>query len=198
MKDWYRLSITDILKGLGTDAEQGLSDEQANNALREHGPNELIERAAKSPWRMLLAQFTETMVVILIVAAVVSGLLGKFTEMIAILAIVLLFAILGFVQEYRAERAMAALKKLAVPNVRVRRGGQVRELPARELVPGDIILLEAGNVVPADVRFLEAINLRVQEAALTGESEPVEKHAKPLDEPDLPLGDRRNMGYMGT
>ncbi len=198
MHDWYRLSIAEILAALSTNAEQGLSEEQANSILREHGPNELIERAAKSPWRMLLAQFTETMVIILIVAAVVSGLLGKFTEMIAIVTIVLLFAILGFVQEYRAERAMAALKKLAVPNVRVRRSGQVRQLPARELVPGDIILLEAGNLVPADVRFLEAINLRVQEAALTGESEPVEKHAAPLEEPDLPLGDRRNMGYMGT
>ena len=198
MPDWHRLSIEQTLETLGTDAERGLDDERARSLLREHGPNELVERAARSPWRMLAAQFTETMVVILIVAAVVSGLLGKFTEMVAILAIVLMFAILGFVQEYRAERAMAALKKLAVPTVRVRRAGQVREIPARELVPGDILLLEAGNVVPADVRFLQAVNLRVQEAALTGESEPVDKRAGPIDEPDLPLGDRRNMGYMGT
>ncbi|MBN1487652.1 MAG: cation-translocating P-type ATPase, partial [Anaerolineae bacterium] len=125
-------------------------------------------------------------------------LLGKTTETIAILAIVLMFAILGFVQEYRAERAMAALKKLAVPNVRVRRTGQVQEIPARTLVPGDVLLLEAGNLVPADVRFVEAVNLRVQEAALTGESEPVEKHTDRLADPNLPLGDRRNMGYMGT
>ena len=198
MSDWHTGSIPEILETLGTDVEKGLGDDRAGNLLREHGANELVEKAAKSPWRMLLAQFTETMVVILIVAAVVSGLLGKFTEMVAILAIVLMFAILGFVQEYRAERAMAALKRLAVPNVRVRRGGEVREIPARDLVPGDILLLEAGNVVPADLRFVEAVNLRVQESALTGESEPVEKQVDPLDELDLPLGDRRNMGYMGT
>jgi Ca2+-transporting ATPase len=147
---------------------------------------------------MLLAQFTEAMVIILILATVASGLLGKTTETVAILAIVLMFAILGFIQEYRAERAMAALKKLAVPTVRVRRGGQVREVPAREVVRGDILLLEAGNVVPADLRFVEAVNLRLQEAALTGESEPVEKRSDALDEPDLPLGDRRILGYMGT
>ena len=129
--DWYRTTAEEALQTLGTDAERGLDTEEARRLLSEYGPNELVERAAKSPWRMLLAQFTETMVVILLIAAVVSGLLGKLTETIAILAIVLMFAVLGFVQEYRAERAMAALKKMAVPTVRVRREGQVRELPAR-------------------------------------------------------------------
>jgi Ca2+-transporting ATPase len=186
------------LELLDTDLEQGLREEQAQRLLNKYGPNELIEQAGKSPWQMLLAQFTETMVVILIIAAVVSGLLGKTTETFAILAIVLMFAILGFVQEYRAERAMAALKKLAVPNVRVRRNGQVEEIRAQVLVPGDVVLLEAGNLVPADVRFVETVNLRIQEAALTGESEPVEKKTELLDDPDLPLGDRRNMGYTGT
>jgi Ca2+-transporting ATPase len=147
---------------------------------------------------MLWEQFTETMVLILIAAALVSALLGKGTEMTAILAIVVLFAVLGFVQDYRAERAMAALKQLAVPTVRVRREGTLGELSARELVPGDIVLLEAGSAVPADVRLLESVNLRIQEAALTGESEAVEKHTAPLPEPDLPLGDRRNMAYLGT
>ena len=198
MTDWHRTTAEQALQELGADAERGLDAGQARRLLGEHGPNELVERAAKSPWRMLLAQFTETMVVILLIAALVSGLLGKLTETIAILAIVLMFAILGFVQEYRAERAMAALKQMAVPNVRVRRAGDVREIAARELVRGDIVLLEAGNVVPADVRFLETVSLRVQEAALTGESEPVEKQIDALDEPDLPLGDRRNMGYLGT
>ncbi|MFN2231360.1 MAG: cation-translocating P-type ATPase [Anaerolineae bacterium] len=198
MTEAHTWSADQALRALGTDAESGLDEEQARRLLDEQGANELVERAAKSPWRMLAGQFTETMVVILIVAAVVSALLGKLTETVAIMAIVLLFAILGFVQEYRAERAMAALKRLAVPTVRVRRRGQVREIPARELVRGDILLLEAGNVVPADVRFLQVANLRVQEAALTGESEPVGKHADPIDQPDLPLGDRRNMGYMGT
>jgi Ca2+-transporting ATPase len=198
MPDWHTKSTDHVLETLGTDPDQGLSDQQASDRLREHGPNELVERAAKSPWRILLAQFTETMVIILIVAALASGLLGKATEAVAILAIVVMFAILGFIQEYRAERAMAALKKLAVPTVRVRREGRVQEIPARRVVPGDVVLLEAGNAVPADVRFLEAANLRVQEAALTGESQPVDKHAEILEEPNLPLGDRRNMGYMGT
>ena len=148
MADWHRATLEKTVQTLGTDADRGLDDDQARRLLQEHGPNELVERAARSPWRMLLEQFTETMVVILLIAALVSGLLGKLTETIAILAIVLMFAILGFVQEYRAERAMAALKKMAVPTVRVRRAGQVRELPARELVRGDVLLLEAGNLVP--------------------------------------------------
>ena len=198
MIEWHKQSITRIIESMGTDLDRGLREEDSQRLLDEHGPNELIEQAGKSPLKMLAAQFTETMVVILIVAALISGLLGKTTETIAILAIVLMFAILGFVQEYRAERAMAALKKLSVPNVRVRRDGQVREIPARALVPGDILLLEAGNLIPADLRFVETANLRVQEAALTGESEPVEKHTAALEDPDLPLGDRRNMGYMGT
>ena len=118
----------------------------------------------------------------------------------AILAIVVLFGVLGFTQEYRAEKAMAALRKMAVPNVRVRRDGEVREVAASQLAPGDIVLLEAGNVVPADARVVESNNLRIQEAALTGESEPIEKESGALsgDTQSVPLGDRRNMGFMGT
>jgi Ca2+-transporting ATPase len=194
---WYKLDSTELLNRLGTDA-QGISEAEAGRRLAEHGPNELTERAAKSPWRILWEQFTATMVVILIVAAVIAGSLGELKDTIAILSIVVLFGLLGFLQEYRAEKAMAALKKLAVPNVRVYRDGQVRETSARDLVPGDVILLEAGNLVPADCRLLESANLRIQEATLTGESEPVEKVTTTLAGPDLPLGDRRNMAYMGT
>jgi len=114
------------------------------------------------------------------------------------MAIVLMFALLGFFQEYRAEKAMAALQKLAVPTVRVRRGGQVEEISARELVPGDVVLLVAGNMIPADLRLVESVNLRVQEAALTGESGAVEKETVAFDSDDLTIGDRRNMAYMGT
>jgi len=194
----YQQSVAETLEAMDTDLQQGQETEAAQRLLQEHGPNELSGQEGKSPWLMLASQFTETMVVILIVAAIASGFLGKTTETIAILAIVLMFAILGFVQEYRAERAMAALKKLAVPNVRVRRGGVVQSIPARSLVPGDILLLEAGNLVPADLRLAEAVNLRVQEAALTGESEPIEKTSAAFSDPGLPLGDRRNMAYMGT
>ncbi len=184
---------------LNTDAAQGLTDTEASARLSIWGANEITEKAGKSPLRMLLEQFSETMVVILIIAAIASGALGKVTETIAILVIVLMFALLGFFQEYRAEQAMAALKKLAVPMVRVRRGGELRTITAAQLVPGDMVILEAGNAVPADLRLIESVNLRIQEAALTGESEPVEKQTTAFDDAtELPLGDRRNMAYMGT
>lgn len=138
------------------------------------------------------------MVLILIGAGTLSIFLGKANESISIFAIVILFGLLGFVQEYRAERAMAALKQMSVPQVRVRRNGTVQVISARDITVGDIVLLEAGNVVPADLRLIEAANLRIQEAALTGEAESIEKHTQALRKDDLPLGDRRNMAYMGT
>ncbi len=198
MAEWYRKETTEVVSSLTADAEAGLSPAEAQRRLDEHGPNELVERGLKSPWRILWEQLTGLMVVILIVAAVVSGALGDWKDAIAILAIVVLNAVLGFSQEFRAEKAMAALKQLAVPTVRVRRSGHMVEISARELVPGDVVLLEAGVLVPADGRLLESVNLRVDEAALTGESEPVEKHARALDRAELPVGDRLNMVYMGT
>jgi Ca2+-transporting ATPase len=198
MADWYRRHTDELLSLLKTDPAQGLTQTEAERRLAEHGPNELIERGLKNPWLILWEQLTAVMVVILIVAAVVSLLLGDLKDAVAIMAIVVLNAILGFTQEYRAEQAIAALKQLAVPTVRVRRDGQLREVSARELVPGDLFLLEAGAVVPADGRLLESVNLRVQEAALTGESEPVGKHSNVLFGEGLPVGDRKNMVYMGT
>jgi P-type Ca2+ transporter type 2C len=198
MSTWYKLDSGEALQELATSGQAGLSDEEVRQRLATHGPNELIEHGGRSPWRILWEQFTATMVVILIVAGVISALLGEFKDASAIFAIVVLYALLGFSQEYRAEKAMAALKKLAVPTVRVRRNGQVREMSARELVPGDILLLEAGNVVPADSRLIEVANLRVQESALTGESEAVEKEVGRLERNDLAPGDQRNMVFMGT
>ncbi len=213
MTAWYKLDLTELSTQLSTDPAQGLSEAEAARRLAESGPNELVEQGTKSPWLILWEQFTALMVLILLGAAFIAAVialpealaaptlgavLGEFKDTLAILAIVTLFGLLGFFQEYRAEQAIAALKKLAVPTVRVVRGGQVKEMSARELVPGDVILLEAGNIVPADTRLLESANLRIQEATLTGESEPVEKIATPLAGPDLPLGDRRNLGYMGT
>jgi Ca2+-transporting ATPase len=194
---WHTQSWQDVLAAL-TSSEKGLDSQEAAARRGVHGANELKERGGKSPWRMLWEQFTQTMVLILVASALLSAFLGKVTETAAIGAIVILFSILGFIQEYRAERAMAALKRMAVPIVRAFRDGAMRELPASELVPGDVISLEAGNAVPADLRLLECVNLRVQEAALTGESEPVEKQADPIAEDGLPLGDRRNMAYLGT
>ena len=198
MSNWHLQTIEEVAARLSADTHSGLSEADAHKRLVEHGANELIERGGKPPLRILWQQFTSTMVLILIAAAVVSGLLGKATETIAIATIVILFGLLGFVQEYRAEQAMAALKKLAMPVVRVVRGGSRRELSSRELVPGDLILLEAGSAIPADVRLVESVNLRIQEAVLTGESEAVEKDTAALVGDALPLGDRINMGYMGT
>ena len=198
MVQWYRQSTDEVAMQLETNVTQGLREEVAAERKRRFGPNELIERSGRAPWRILWEQFTATMVLILIAAALISAFLQKWQEAAAILAIVFLFAILGFVQEYRAERAMAALKKLAVPTVRVRRAGRIQELPAHVLVPGDVVLLEAGNRVPADLRLVECANLRIQEAALTGESEAVDKQAAAIDHADLPLGDRRNLAYLGT
>lgn len=195
---WHTTAVADLAQKLATNLQTGLSEAEAAARRAQYGPNELEERGGVSPLRLLLSQFSNTMVLILMAAVVVSGFLGKVTETAAIAAIVILFALLGFFQEYRAEQAMAALKRLAVPLVRVRRSGELKELSAKELVPGDVVLLEAGNAIPADMRLVESVNLRIQEAALTGESEPVEKHADPLPRADVPLGDRRNMAYMGT
>lgn len=197
-KIWHIQTIPAVLQEAESSAETGLSTPQAEIRLAKKGPNELKEKKARSPWKMLLDQFTETMVLILMLAAVISAFLGKETETIAIIAIVVLFAVLGFIQEFRAEKAMEALKKMSVPLVQVIRDGRVKEISSRHLVPGDIILLEAGSVIPADARLIKASNLKVQEAALTGEAVPVEKNERTLEDADLPLGDRANMLYMGT
>ena len=155
MADGYRKETTEVVSLLATDAESGLPSAEAQRRLAEHGPNELVERGLKSPWRILWEQLTGLMVVILIISAVVSGLLGDWKDAIAILAIVVLNAVLGFGQEFGAEKAMAPVKQLAVPTVKVRRngsgqlsGGQVVEISARDLVPGDVVSLEAGALAP--------------------------------------------------
>ena len=198
MKTWYQFDVQEVMDALGSNAAQGLSSDAAAKLLQKHGPNELIDRGLKSPWKILWEQFTSLMVLILIVAAVISGILGERIDVIVIMIIVVLNAALGFTQEYRAEKSIAALKKMAVPKVRVKRDGRVREIPAQELVPGDIILLESGNTVPADARVIESVNLRALEAILTGESEPVEKVIGAIPKEGLALGDQQNMLFMGT
>ena len=197
MTDWYQLERDVVLRRLHSRVE-GLTQEEAADGLRRFGPNQLEERRLRSPLLVLAGQFTEVMVLVLLVAAILSFAIGETTDAIMILIIVILNAILGFSQEYRAERAMAALKRLSVPSVKVRRGGQVREVDATQLVPGDVVLIEAGSRIPADARVLESINLRCEEAALTGESVPVDKTVQPLPGESIPLGDRRNMVFAGT
>ena len=195
---WHELDSIVVVQMLKSDAAKGLAAPDAAQRLSDYGRNELEARGIKSPWRIVWEQLTALMVLILIGAGVVSILLGDYNDGIAIGAIVLLDVLLGFTQEYRAEKAIVALKKLAVPHVRVRRDAQAQEIPSPLLVPGDIVLLEAGNLVPADCRVIESANLQTQEASLTGESQPVRKIAGELRDPDVSLGDRRNMVYMGT
>jgi Ca2+-transporting ATPase len=195
---WHTQSIEDTARTLGTDLKRGLTSQEARSRLEEYGPNELKERPRPSFWRMLLDQFNEFLVLILIVSAVISFFLGEYVDSGAIMAIVILNAILGVVQESKAEEALAALQKMAAPNAEVLRDGHLLTIPAREVVPGDVVLLETGNYIPADVRLVESANLRVEEASLTGESVPVGKEANLVLEEDLPLGDRRNSAYMST
>jgi P-type Ca2+ transporter type 2C len=195
--EWHHLSSVDALEALGA-TQDGLSTTAASDRLVESGPNELVDNGSTSPWRLVWEQISAVMVLILIAAAILSLLLGKLLEAGAIGAIVVLFTLLGFYQEYRAEQAIAALRKMAVPIVRVVRDGRTAEVAAGELVPGDIVQLDAGSIVPADVRLIEAANLRIEEAALTGESEPSDKQIEPVDGANLALGDRRCMAYSGT
>lgn len=193
---YYRKSIDDVQRELGT-GPQGLSSEEARARLEKFGPNELAEKKRTSPFMMFLSQFTDFMIVVLIAAAVISGLIGEMLDAAAILVILVLNALIGFIQEYRADRAMAALKRMALPESTVVRDGRITRLKETLLVPGDIILLETGAIVPADVRLMESFNLRIEEAALTGESVPVEKNTKVLTA-DLPVSDQLNMAFKGT
>ena len=198
MTGWHALPMSEAADRLDTDAASGLTAAEAERRLGESGPNELPE-APRRPWYVLLArQYRDFMILVLLAAAVVAAFTGGTQDVVVILAIVLLNAVIGFVQEHRAEAAIHALRRMAAPEARVRRDGQARSLPARELVPGDVVLLEAGAIVPADLRLFEAADLAVDESALTGESHAVAKQTEPLAGPELPLGDRANMAFKGT
>lgn len=197
MSQWYQLSPVDTVKELGVDPEQGLAPDEVRARQEQHGFNELQEAPPRSIWAMLWEQLTDYLILILLAAALISAFLGEPQDSVVILIIVLLNAILSVVQERKAENALAALKALSAPKVAVLRLGQVQEVPSRDLVPGDIILLEAGKYVPADARLLESANLKVEEAALTGESVPVDKVIQALDG-ELGIGDRTNMVFMST
>ncbi|MBZ0299029.1 MAG: cation-translocating P-type ATPase [Anaerolineae bacterium] len=195
---WYTLDRDTTFQHLTSNQQTGLTPAEAAHRLQQVGPNELTDKPLKSPLIIFREQMMNPLVLLLVFAAGLSALLGKVDSVVAIMAIVVLNAALGVFQEYRAEQAMAALKQMAAPLVRVRRGGQVTDVAARELVPGDVVLLEAGSIIPADGRVIEAANLSVQEASLTGESLPVQKSMDALAKADTPLGDRRNMVHMGT
>jgi Ca2+-transporting ATPase len=188
-----------VASALATHPASGLSTAEASARLHAVGPNELLERRRVPPWRLLAGQFKNTMIVVLVIAAAVTTVIGDLKDSIIILTIVALNGVIGFVQEYRADRAMAALKEMTSPTARALRDGDVAVIAAGQLVPGDIIRLEAGDIVPADLRLLGPTSIRVNESALTGESEPATKTAEALPAvADGALGDQRNMAFKGT
>jgi Ca2+-transporting ATPase len=203
----FTLTPAGVARELGSDLQKGLSAEKASELLERVGPNELPEEASTPLWKRFLEQFKNFLVIILLIAAAISVAIAiirpggggeEYIDAAAILGIVLLNAILGVIQESRAENALRALRQIAAPNARVLRDGHLATVPARELVPGDIVALEAGNYVPADLRLAESPNLRIEEAALTGESVPVEKDSERVLAGEVPVGDRLNCAFLGT
>jgi Ca2+-transporting ATPase len=197
-RPWHRASAEEVAAGLEVDLHRGLGRDAAAARLRSCGPNQLVEPPRRSPLRMLLGQFADFMILVLLAAALISGIVGSLHDATAIIVIVALNAVVGAVQEYRADRAVAALRSMVRPEARLLREGELRSIPAREVVVGDVVLLEAGNVVPADLRLVECLDLEIDEAPLTGESLPVAKITQALEAEQAPLGDRRNMAYKGT
>lgn len=197
-KKWYQTSIAELLQFHQVNPERGLSLEEVDRRRQTYGFNELVEAKRLSPILLFINQFKDMMIIVLFIAVVISALLGEFLDAVTIVAIITINGILGFIQEFRAEKSLHALKQLTAPMAEVCRGGKIQHIPAKELVPGDIIFLHSGDRIPADVRFIEVNGLYTEEAALTGESEPVSKHTKPIAESDLPLGDQRNIGFKGT
>lgn len=195
---WFSYSEDELAHILKTDTKHGLTQEEAAQRLAALGPNMLAEKQKISPLALFLGQFKDFMVLVLLAATLISGFLGEYVDAIAIITIVIINGILGFLQEFRAERSLTALKELTAPMAYCIRGGQLMHIPAKELVPGDIIYLEGGDRIPADVRFLSANGVQVEESTLTGESVPVEKKSTVLAHGQIPLGDQVNMGFMGT
>jgi len=197
LTNWHKLDEETVISKLESNIN-GLSDEEVVKRRSIHGFNELAEKKGKTIWKMILEQFSDVLVIILIVAAAISGLLGEISDSIVIAIVVVLNAVLGVVQENKAEKSLAALKKLSAPVALVKRNGNVLEVPARELVPGDIILIEAGKFIPADCRLLEVSNLKVEESSLTGESVPVDKTTGAILGDNVALGDKKNMIFMSS
>lgn len=197
-QQWHTYSIEETAEKLDTDLKSGIQESVVQQRLEEYGKNELEEKKGRNPIKIFLMQFTSTIVIVLLVAAVITGIIGELRDTIVISIILIINALIGFSQEYRAEKAMSTLKKLSIPKVRVKRSGTEKVISSTEIVPGDIVFLEAGNYVPADMRLIDTHNLKIQESALTGESQPVEKDADEIFEKDADLAVRKNMAYSGT
>jgi len=195
--NWHLLPLKEIAQLLNT-TPLGIDNLTASQRLVEYGKNQIIDKKKKTIFQMLLNQLKDFMIIILISAAVISGILGDITDTIIIFAIIILNAVLGTTQNYRAEKAIDSLKQMAAINARILREGKTSDIPASDLVPGDVVILEAGNIIPADIRFFETHQIKVDESALTGESHNTEKNSDELPDGDYPIGDRINMGFKGT
>ena len=195
---WHVLPWLDVAKVLEVHPGKGLNLKEVRGRLEEVGKNVLAVKKGTHPVFLFLGQFKDFMVLVLLAATVVSGLLGEIADSITIMAILMINAILGFIQEFRAERSMESLRNLTAPEARVLREGMEQRIPATDVVPGDIVLLDTGDRIPADLRWIQAVNIQVEESALTGESHPVGKSIAPLMDEYTPMADRQNMGYMGT
>lgn len=195
---YYRKKAADVCLELGTAYDEGLSTQEASARLEKEGPNSLVEKKPKTKLQMFLTQLKDTMIYILFAAAAISVMLDEVTDAVIILLVVFINAVIGMVQESKAEAALLALKNLSSPTATVRRGGKTMEIPARELVKGDIVLLEAGRIIPADLRLTQSFNLKIEESALTGESVPVDKDADFVADEETGIGDRINMAFSAT
>ena len=195
--NWHTLTTEAVFKELQS-GRDGLSTDEVAKRMQQYGPNQLQEKKKKPVWLLFVMQFKDVMILILMVAAIISAIVGDVKDMIVILIIIIINAIVGFVQEYRAEKAIDALKKMSAAHVRVRRNKRVEQIAATEVVPGDIVLMEAGDMVGADIRMIESHALKIEEASLTGESQAIDKSTNPIQETEVPLGDRINMAYKST
>jgi Ca2+-transporting ATPase len=197
-KNWWHQSKEEITRNLNIDSHKGLSESEAQKRLQEYGLNQLIEKPKISILYLFLCQFSSLIVWTLIIAAIIAGVLGEWVDTLAIIVIVILNALLGFFQEYKAEKSLAALRKMVTPLSKVIRDGRLQAIPSTSIVPGDLILIEAGDRIPADGRFIQSFGLSTQESALTGESMPIHKTAESLEAHDLSIGEKKNMGFFGT
>jgi P-type Ca2+ transporter type 2C len=197
MTNWHVTTVEKVFEALKSQSS-GLSATEAADRLQQHGPNELQEKKKRPAWMMLLLQFKDLMILILLAAAIIAAIVGDLKDMIVILVIVIINAVVGFLQEYRAEKALEALKKMATTRAQVKRDNAVQKLPATGLVPGDVVVLEAGDMIPGDIRIINSHGLKIEEASLTGESQAVDKRIEPLTDENIPLGDRMNMAYKST
>ena len=196
---WFTKSREEVLKEFAVDPAAGLSSEEAQYRLAKYGENKLKGKPKKGLAALFFAQLQDMLIYVLLGATVITVLIGEYVDAIIILSVVVLNAVIGVVQEFKAEKAIEALQKMTTPKAVVRRDGEVKEINSEEVVPGDIVIIDAGRYVPADLRLIESVNLQIEESALTGESVPADKNADELHEdPKTPLGDKSNMAFMST